>query len=91
MAVQPTLSKTDEYTNELERLMKMREERWHGDVIGFIDAISRIPVLILLRYEKQQLEFLQKNANISQHPTFDLTERMLSEVTSLIEHDSASL
>ena len=91
MMGRPTQTKTDEYTTELERLMKMREERWQGDVIGFVDAISRIPVMILLRYEKQQLEFLQKNANISQHPTFDLTERRLSEVTTLIEHDSPSL
>ena len=72
-------------------MMKMRGERWRGDVIGFLDALSKIPVLILLRSEKKQLEFLQKNVSLSKHPTFDITERRLSEVTSLIEQDSTSL
>ena len=53
----PKRAKTDEYTNELELLMRTREERWRGDIIGFVDAISRIPVRILLRSEKKQLEF----------------------------------
>ena len=84
-------AKIDEHTTELERLMRSCEERWQGDVIGFIDAISRIPVLILLRAEKKQLEFLRMNGSLTQHPTIDITERRLSEVTSLIEHDSPSL
>ena len=57
MRGQPKRAKTDEYTNQLELLMRTREERWRGDIIGFVDAISRIPVRILLRSEKKQLEF----------------------------------
>ena len=77
----PKHAKNDEYTDELERLMRTRDERWHGDVIMFVDAISRIPVRIPLRSEKKQLEFLRNNGSLTQHPTLDLTERRLSEVT----------
>ena len=49
----PTLTNTDEYTNELKRFMKTLEECWHWDVIWFIDAISRFHVTILLRYESR--------------------------------------
>ena len=87
----PRRTRTDDNTEELERVMRMRDELWHDNVLGFVDAISRIPVFILLRYEKEQLEFARRNTGCVERSTLDRTERRLSEVVSLIERDAPSL
>ena len=53
----PQPQKQDHFADELVAVMEMRERRWSGDTLGFVDALSRIPVVIMLKYEKKQLEF----------------------------------
>ena len=52
--------------------------------------MSKIPVLLILRFEKKQLEFWRENVH-GQGDTLDATERRLSEVDSLLETRSESL
>ena len=87
----PKQTKLDVFTDELERVMRARNSRWRDDLLGYVDALSRIPVRILLRYEKNQLEFTRANVKGAEHQTLDSAERRLSEVTSLINTDSVSL
>ena len=87
----PKQTNLDLFTDELERVMRARSSHWRDDLLGYVDALSRIPVRILLRYEKNQLEFTRANVKGAEHQTFDSAERRLSEVTSLINTDSVSL
>ena len=61
-----------------------------GDTLGFVDALSRIPIVITLKYEKRLLEFWRENCD-SEGSSRDADERMLREVTSLLDGDQASL
>ena len=78
------------FTYELRQILKKKDTRWRGDLLGFLDAVSKIPVLILLRYEKKQLEFWRDNVD-DPGETLDEAERRLSEVDSLLETRSLSL
>lgn len=80
----PKQTKLDLFTDELERVMRARSSHWRDDLLGYVDALSRIPVRILLRYEKNQLEFTRANVKAAERQTLDSAERRLSEVTSLI-------
>ena len=80
----------DSFTRELRQILKKKESRWAGDHLGFLDAVSKIPVLLILRLEKKQLEFWLENVH-GQGDALDATERRLSEVDSLLETRSESL
>ena len=82
--------KQDHFADELLSVMEMRERRWPGDTLGFVDALSRIPVVIMLKYEKRQLEFWRENCD-GEDSSRDFDERRISEVTSLLDGDQASL
>ena len=69
--------------------MKRKESRWAGDILGFLDAVSKIPVLSLLRFEKKQLAYWREHVNVSGE-TLDDVERRMSEVDSLLETRSSS-
>ena len=49
----PQPQKQDHFTDELVAVMEMMERRWSGETLGFVDALSRIPVVIMLKYEKK--------------------------------------
>ena len=78
------------FTCELRQIIRNKETRWAGDILGFLDAVSKIPVLILLRFEKRQLEFWRETVN-PQGVSRDDAERRLCEVDSLFETRCASL
>ena len=78
------------FTRELRQIMKRKESRWSGDILGFLDAVSKIPVLLLLRFEKKQLEYWREHVKGSGE-TLDEAERRMSEVDSLLETRSSSL
>ena len=56
----------------------------------FLDAVSTIPVFLLLRFEKKQLEYRREHVD-GTGETHDDAERRLSEVDSLLETRSPSL
>ena len=58
--------------------------------MGFLDAVSKIPVFLLLQFEKKQLEYWREHVNGSGE-TLDEAERRISEVDSLLETRSPSL
>ena len=86
----PRPPKQDHFADELVAIMKMRERRWSGDTLGFVDALSRIPVVIMLKWEKRQLEFWRENCE-GDDTSRDTAERRISEVTSLLDGDQTSL
>ena len=86
----PRRAKQDHFADELVSIMEMRERRWPGDTLGFVDALSRIPIVIMLKYEKRQLEFWRENCD-GEGSSRDIDERRISEVTSLLDGDQASL
>ena len=67
----------------------MRVRRWSGDTVGVVDVLSRIPVVILLEYEKT-LEFQMKKCE-GEDTSHDMADRRISEVTSPLEGDQTSL
>ena len=79
----PRPPKQDHFADELVAIMKMRERRWSGDTLGFVDALSRIPVVIMLKYEKRQLEFWRENCE-GDDTSRDTADRRISEVASLL-------
>ncbi len=78
------------FIRELRRILKRKESRWAGDLLGFLDAVSKIPVFLLLQFEKKQLEYWREHVNGSGE-TLDEAERRISEVDSLLETRSPSL
>ena len=52
--------------------------------------MSRIPIVIMLRYEKRQLEFWRENCE-GEDVSHDMADRRISEVTSLLDGDQTSL
>ena len=78
------------FTRELRQILKRKESRWAGDLLGFLDAVSKIPVFLLLQFEKKQLEYWRKHVNGSGE-TLDDAEHRISEVDSLLETRSPSL
>ena len=86
----PRPKKQDNFADELIAIMEMRERRWSDDTLGFVDALSRIPIVIMLRYEKRQLEFWRENCE-GEDVSHDMADRRISEVTSLLDGDQTSL
>ena len=87
----PRNGNADRFTDELLLIMKTREERWAGDTLGFIDALSRVPITILLKYEKKQLECWRETVCVDRCASLDTTERRISEVASLLKNERLSL
>ena len=86
----PRRPKQDRFADELVAVAEMRERRWPGDTLGFVDALSRIPIVMMLKYEKRQLEFWRENCD-GDDSSRDMTDRRISEVTSLLDCDQTSL
>ena len=86
----PRRPKHDHFADEPVDVAEMRERRWPGDTLSFVDALSRIPVVMMLKYEKRQLEFWRENCD-REDSSRDMTDRRISEITSLLDCDQTSL
>ena len=60
-------------------------------MLGFVDALSRVPITILLTYEKKQLECWRETVCVDRCASLDTTERRISDVASLLKSGRLSL
>ena len=86
----PLLQKQDSFADELIAVMEMMVRMWYEDPLVFVHTLSSIPIVIMLRYEKRQLEFWNENCG-GEDVSHDMADRRISEVTSLLDGDQTSL
>ena len=60
-------------------------------MLGFVEVLSRVPITILLTYEKKQLECWRETVCVDRCASLDTTERRISDVASLLKSGRLSL
>ena len=60
-------------------------------MLGFVEVLSRVPITILLMYEKKQLECWRETVCVDRCASLDTTERRISDVASLLKNERLSL